>query len=89
MADFQTPAPDVVGGSGGSAEDIKAAKRAEILAKLNAAKEAAADAAAKAETQKAIYFGEHPGISCTNKSWLAKGINFLDSVCNVYSVIFR
>jgi len=40
--------------------DAKAAKRAEIMAKLAAAKAEQE----KLETQKANYFGEHPGISC-------------------------
>mmetsp|Transcript_2224 Transcript_2224/g.4584 ORF Transcript_2224/g.4584 Transcript_2224/m.4584 type:complete len:169 (+) Transcript_2224:73-579(+) len=45
-------------------EEIKAAKRAAILAKLNAAKEAASKEAASKEETKATHFGEHPGISC-------------------------
>jgi hypothetical protein len=42
------------------AVDAKAAKRAEIIAKLAAAKAETE----KLEQQKANYFGEHPGISC-------------------------
>lgn len=43
-----------------SEDEAKAAKRAAILEKVKAAKEAAANQ----EAQKAAFFGEHPGISC-------------------------
>ena len=43
-----------------AAVDDAAAKRAEIMAKIEAAKEEKE----KELAQKASYFGEHPGISC-------------------------
>lgn len=47
-------------GTGASVVDVKALKRAEIAAKVEAQKLEIQ----KQESQRANYFGEHPGISC-------------------------